>query len=88
MEITKDSVRNLLTFLEREYPAGFESLEKIQDISINPTTLFKNLFFCHEERLIEASPIEESGDIVDFRSIRINSNGISWLLGVKKRPEL
>jgi hypothetical protein len=86
MPIDKNSIKNLLEFLERKYPDTYESQEQIKSSSINPNELFKLLFFCHEDLLIHSSTIEEHGRIVGFRNIRINSNGINWLLGLKIRP--
>ena len=85
MSITKDSVKLLLSFLEKNYPKTYEDVEVIKKAAppqLNPDELFNMLFFCREEGLVDASPIEETATgIVDFKFIRINSKGIRFLKG-------
>jgi len=84
MRIDKFSVGSLLEYLEEKYPDSYESQEQIKSTSIISENLFAILFFCHEACLINCSPIEENDRIVEFRNIRINSNGINWLHSYRK----
>jgi hypothetical protein len=84
MPITKDDIRNLLSFLEEKYPETYDSVESLKNAIpplVNPNELSKHLFFCYEEGLISCSAIKESGRIADFALIRISSKGIRFLQG-------
>lgn len=83
--MNKDSIKQLLAFLEEKYPnsvADMESLKKAAPPQVNRDQLFRTMFFCWEERFINCTPIEESGTVVDFHNIRITSTGIRYLRGI------
>jgi len=81
MITSTDEIKNLLSFLEKEYPNAIKSHEEISDPSINPNELFRLLYFCWEEEFINCTPIEDktSGEIIEFQRIRITSKGIRFL---------
>jgi len=82
MPFSKDVIKNLLSVLERKYPATYEdvdTLKKEAPPAINPSELFKNLLFCREEGFIECSPITEGTSIVGLKYIKITSKGIRFL---------
>ena len=87
MRFNKGEMVNFLEFLEEKYPNEFETLEsftKSVPPAINKKDILPLVFFFWEGKYINASPIEENGKIVDFKYIRINSNGIEYLLNLKK----
>ena len=83
MPFNKDEIRNLLSFLEKKYPATYEDIDALKKEAppqINPDELFRNLLFCREEGFINCSPIaEEARGIVDLKYIKITSKGIRFL---------
>jgi hypothetical protein len=83
MPLSKDEIKNILSFLEEKYPATFDSVDSLKKAAppqVNSNELFRNLYFCWEEHFINATPIKEDArGVVDFYGIQINSTGIRFL---------
>ena len=83
MAFSESEIKNLLEFLERKYPKGYDSVDSLKKVippQINPNQLFENLVFCLDEHYVDATPIKTDQEgIVDLHNIKITSSGIRFL---------
>ena len=80
MSIDSTPVDFLLQYLYEKFPKDINPNE-ISEHYVKPEDKMKLIRYCYEKGFIDAATIKEGEEILEYRNIRITSDGIDYLKG-------